>query len=193
MPRIVDARGLACPQPVVLVKKAMETEPDIVAIVDDAVARENISRLAKSQGYQVKEERKGTEFHLHLIGPAARTEECRTSAIDTATVLLVTSDALGRGDQELGHILMRSFFHALGELRPMPAKVIFMNAGVRLAVKGSPLLEDLESLSENGVEISSCGTCLQFFNLKDDLATGAVTNMYSIAEALLGANKVVTV
>ena len=101
------------------------------------------------------------------------------------------SEIMGRGDAELGHILIRSFFHTLGEVEPVPDTLVFFNGGVKLVVDGSPVLEDLEELCGRGVEILACGTCLSYFELKEQVAVGEVSNMYTIAETLLRAGKVV--
>jgi selenium metabolism protein YedF len=98
---------------------------------------------------------------------------------------------MGRGNDELGQILIRSFFHTLGEVQPRPGLIILFNTGVRLACQGSAVLDDLCALEADGIEILACGTCLGYFELKDSLAVGRVSNMYDIAEAILGAGKVV--
>ncbi|MEW6034256.1 MAG: sulfurtransferase-like selenium metabolism protein YedF [Chloroflexota bacterium] len=193
---MIDARGLACPQPVILTRKAMETESDIVTVVDNVAAQENVSRMARSQGYEVSVEEKEGDFYLRLTRAGAEVQESAAEpcgTCDTGTVLLVTSDTLGRGDAELGRILIRSFFHSLNEVEPRPQKVVLINAGVKLAASGSEVLEDLRALAGKGVSVQACGTCLQFFGLTDALAVGEVTNMYSIVEALLGPGRVVTV
>lgn len=106
-------------------------------------------------------------------------------------VVAISSDTMGRGDDRLGEVLLRSFLHTLGEVAPAPDTVIFFNSGVKLAVTGSPVLEDLGRLEARGVTILLCGTCLGHFELKDKVATGEISNMYAIAETLLGAAKVV--
>lgn len=101
---------------------------------------------------------------------------------------------MGRGEAtELGQVLIRSFFHTLLEIERRPDVIVFYNTGVRLVVEGSPILEDLRALSEQGVQILACGTCLGYFDLKDRVAVGTVSNMYTIAETLLGAGRVVMV
>jgi selenium metabolism protein YedF len=107
-------------------------------------------------------------------------------------VVTIPSEFMGRGDEELGHILIRGFFHTLGEVAPMPDAIIFFNSGVKLVVEGSPVLEDLHELCGRGVAILACGTCLGHYELKDRVAVGEVSNMYTIAEMLLGAGKVVS-
>jgi len=106
-------------------------------------------------------------------------------------VLLITSQHMGRGDDELGAILIRSFIHVLGEIESAPDAVILYNSGVKLAVEGSPLVDELRALAESGVFILACGTCLGHFGLKEKLAVGEVSNMYSIAEIVMSAGRVV--
>ena len=97
---------------------------------------------------------------------------------------------MGRGEPELGQILVRGFFHTLGEIEPLPGTIIFFNSGVKLVAEGSPVLEDLAAMHDQGVEILACGTCLDYFGLKDRIAVGEVSNMYTIAETMLGAGRV---
>ncbi len=107
-------------------------------------------------------------------------------------VLVVSSEVMGRGEHaELGGILIRSFFHVLGEVEPTPAVILFFNSGVKLLVQGSPVLEDLQALAKQGVEILACGTCMGYYDLTDKVAVGAVSNMYTIAETMLRAGKTV--
>lgn len=115
-----------------------------------------------------------------------------TSGSATETVVLVVpSEVMGRGDFELGQILIRGFFHTLGEVDPVPDTVIFFNSGVKLVAEDSPVLDDLQSLSGQGLQLLACGTCLGHYGLKDKVAVGEVSNMYTIAETLLQAGKVV--
>jgi selenium metabolism protein YedF len=99
---------------------------------------------------------------------------------------------MGRGDDELGEILMRAFFHTLTELDARPDVIILYNAGVRLAVEGSPVMDDLTALADSGIELLVCGTCLGYYDLKERLAVGTVSNMYTIAETLLTAGRIVS-
>ena len=100
---------------------------------------------------------------------------------------------MGRGSGELGGILVRSLMHTLNEVEPRPDKLIFFNSGVKLTVEGSEVLEDLRTLEQGGAEILVCGTCLDYFKIKDKVAVGEVSNMYTIAETLLGAGRTVTI
>lgn len=200
MSKILDARGWACPKPVIETRKAIQTGVPLIVIVDNKPAKENVSRLAVKLGFQIQVEEKsdGTYIHIehsssenkqiHITEEIAESyETCRTANI----VLVIATDSVGKGDDELGKILMRAFMHTFLEVKPSPNTIIFMNNGVKLAVAGSPVLEDLQELSNNGIEILVCGTCLNYFGLTDKIAVGTISNAYSIAEAMLQADKVI--
>jgi selenium metabolism protein YedF len=198
MAKVVDCRGLACPQPVIRTKKAMSEWEQVTTIVDNDAAVTNVSRMAKREGYAVSVEKREDGICLSL-SKATRTATTIAAPGTAAhspmgpTVVLIPSDGMGRGDQELGGILVRSFLHTLNEVEPLPNTIIFLNAGVKLTVEGSPVLEDLEALGERGVALLACGTCLGHFGLKDKLAVGEISNMYSIAQTLLAAGNVVSI
>jgi selenium metabolism protein YedF len=199
MSKTVDARRLPCPQPVILTRKAMQESDAVTTIVDSDTSRHNVTRMAEKAGATVQVERHDDGIYLlisgHTAGGQAPQEEeivCDTAAAHGPLVLAVPSQFMGRGDDELGHILIRGFFHTIGEVTPLPDTVIFFNSGVRLVVVGSPVLEDLQALSEHGVEILACGTCLGHYELKEQVAIGEVSNMYTIAETMLRAGKVLS-
>ncbi len=202
MEEFIDARGLACPQPVILTKKALEQQNELKVRVDNIAAVENVKRLAKSQGCQVTvEEEKDRTWTLSLTreGKAEGITESPDIVCDVAQeataggsvsgpcVILITSNAMGQGDDELGRLLFRGFFHALQELDKLPDKIIFYNSGVKLTVKDSDVLEDIKQLAQGGVEILVCGTCVNFFNLTDQIAVGTISNMYDIAGSMRSA------
>ena len=194
MTTVVDARGLACPQPVIKTRQAMRGAERVVTLVDSDTAVTNVSRMAEKAGWQVQVTPEGESFRIEMAGPALQQGPLPVSRAEPPAgplVLVVSADSMGRGDPDLGHILIRSFFHTLGEVKPRPDQIILFNAGVRLACQGSEVLDDLCALEADGIEILACGTCLGFFELKDKLAAGRVSNMYDIAEAILGAGKVV--
>ncbi len=193
MATTIDARGLACPHPVVLTKKALEEADEVTTIVDNETAKENVSRLAASQGYQVSIEEKEEGIYLHLTKTATRLEEPLVTPVSGATLLLIASNSLGRGDERLGDVLMRSFIHTLGEVTPKPNRIIFINSGVKLVAKGSDVIDDLHALEDQGVEILACGTCLGYYNLKEAVEVGQISNMYDIASALLQAGKIIAI
>jgi selenium metabolism protein YedF len=196
MSQFVDARGLACPQPVILTRKAMDESADVTAVVSSATSRDNVRRMAEKAGCDVSVEADGGDYYLHIrrVGAVATEGEAAapsSTPADDPLVLVVSEDKMGRGDPQLGGILVRSFFHTLGEIDRRPDTIIFYNAGVWLAADNSPILDDLGSLEAKGVTLLACGTCLDHFGLRDRLAIGRVSNMYEIAETMLSAGKIV--
>lgn len=201
MSNIVDARNLNCPEPVIMTKKAMDENPnaDIITIVSEEVARENVSKLAVSQGYQVEVEEKEDGIYLYLKKSDVKQEaktEVKCEAIPEQNkgdvVILVTNQFFGQGNEELGQLLMKNFLYTLTQLGSSIKNLIFMNSGVFLTCEGSPVLEHLKALEDSGVEVLSCGTCLDFYQLKEKLAVGSITNMYSAMELLTDAAKSIT-
>jgi selenium metabolism protein YedF len=193
MSMIIDARGLACPQPVVLTKKALEKADDLTVIVDNATAKQNVSRLAESHGLGITVEEKGDGIYLRLTRPADESLGGKVPLLFEPTILLVASNTLGRGDDELGSVLMRTFIHTLGESDIKPHKIIFMNSGVKLVTQGSDVMDDLRALEKETVEILACGTCLGHFGLKDAVEVGRISNMYEITMALMKSTKVISI
>lgn len=194
----VDARGLACPQPVMLTRRAMQTSEDVLTIVDNDVAVANVTRMAQSAGWTAEVERRSDGAYIKLSPPSGTAPQvCPTAQPSAAatgpTVVLLAADTVGSGDDKLGGVLMRAFLHTLAEGEAKPDVIICMNAGVRLAVAGSAVVPDLQALVQSGVQLLLCGTCLDFYHLKEQVEVGTISNMYSISEALLGAGKVVRV
>jgi len=196
MSKIVDARGLACPQPVILTRKALQESAAVITIVDNETARSNVSRMAAKQGCQVDVEEREDGFYVRLTKGEQPAEEAApqmaAAPASGPLILTVPSDIMGRGDEELGGVLVRAFFHTLSEIEPLPQIIIFFNSGVKLVVEGSPVMEDLQALKDRGIEILACGTCLGHYGLKERVALGEVSNMYTIAETMLRAGKVVS-
>jgi len=200
MTTTVDARGLACPQPVILTKKALAEADEVISIVDNEISRQNVSKMAARQGFAVTVEEREDGFYLHLrreAKAAAETSAAVASAPSPAPgggplVVTIPADVMGRGNDELGRVLIRAFLHTLNEVSPLPDRIIFFNTGVRLVTQDSPVLEDVRNLAEQGVDIVACGTCVDFLGLKGQIAVGEISNMYSIAEMLFEAGKVVS-
>jgi len=192
MTKEIDARGLACPQPVILTKKALQDHSDIVVLVDNETARENVKRMATSQGCNVEIDEKGGAIHVFITkGCSCDIPEDTATTSRGPLVIAIGSDTMGKGNDELGTVLMKGFMHTLMETSPRPDTIIFFNAGVKLTINESEILEDLRTLSQEGVKILVCGTCLDFFDIKDQLAAGMVSNMYDIAETMTGAERLV--
>ena len=192
MAKIIDARTLDCPQPVILTRRALEEADEVTTIVDNDAARENVSRLGRSQGCAVAVEKKADGTYVTLARKEAgqAMEEQKT---DEGTVVLIASDILGRGSNApLGTLLIHSFLNTLGAFNSKPASIIFMNEGVRLVTEDSVAVGELKQLEAQGVEVLACGTCLSRLNLADKLAVGRVSNMYDLADTMLKAGKVVS-
>lgn len=187
----IDARGLQCPQPVIMTKKALEeiSSGEVVTIVDNVTARENVSRLAANLNYPYEvQEREGC-YYIKIT----KAEDNAAKEQKNDFVIVITTDKLGAGDEELGRLLMKTYTYTLTETKPYPKAVIFINSGVKLVAEGSEALENIKKLAEQKVEIISCGTCLDYYKLKDKLQAGVVGNMYSIVEYMNNAAKVINI
>ncbi len=188
----IDARGLPCPRPVLEPKKALEASgaDEITVLVDSPESRENVKRFAESQGCSASISEQDGVYTLKLIrGKIISLEEKQNAN----HVVLISTDSLGTGDKKLGGILMKAFLNTLWDARPRPQKVIFMNEGVFLTTEGSDVLDSLKLLEKEGVLIFSCGTCLEFYEIKGRLRVGQVTNMYDTVQSLLAAGKVISI
>ncbi len=198
MTRELDCRGLACPQPVLNTKDVLDQMPSgmVMVTVDNPAARDNVTRFAKSQGCAVEIQGQGPEFTLLITKgqPAAEAAPSRSGAPAGTPRLIVrlSSNLMGTGSEELGRILMKAFIKSLSDATVKPAALVFYNSGVHLTCTGSEHLDALRQLEQSGVQLFSCGTCLDFFGLKDKLAVGVVTNMYEIIETLSSADRVVS-
>lgn len=189
----IDARGRACPQPVLMTKKAIDAGQDCIVIVDNEAARDNVCRMAKSEGCETRAEEGDGCFRITVTRGSTRHEEKNAFPVAGPTVVVFPFDRMGRGDDDLGGILVRAFLHTLGEISPRPDVMIFFNGGVKLATDGSEVIEDLRDLEKAGTRILVCGTCLDFFGLKDKLRAGMISNMYDIAETMLSAGRIVSI
>lgn len=188
----LDVRGMACPLPVVSVKRALESaQGELRVLLDDGAPRENVRRFAEGRGYQVQEEPLEGAFAFTISGADKKQETTVAVERSGATVMLIGSDRLGDGPEELGRLLMKNFIITLLDLAEVPDRMLFVNSGVLLTAQGSEVIEALEALGNRGVEVLSCGICLDFFKKKELLAAGGVTNMFTIAESMLQARSVV--
>ena len=222
--QVIDARGLACPQPVVLVKKALDALSGtgslssalsnilLTVLVDNETALENVVRFATHAGLEAKAEKSAagvttitissiqkatsgvvsdsvankaaTAAPIQPVSAYVPVPACTEAQASDPFTVFFGSDRIGQGNDELGALLMKGFIYALAEGENKPVRMIFMNSGVNLTVEGSIHLENLRRLQDEGVEILSCGTCLDFYGLKDKLAVGRVSNMYEIVSLL---------
>ena len=188
----IDLKGMSCPFPVIETKKLVESREvlELNVLVDNGAPRENVTRYLESEGYCVSVESDQADT---AVLRATKVEGAESISVQTAkkVVVLIDGATVGRGDDLLGAVLMKSFLHTLKEISPRPWRLIFINAGVKLAAEGSDLLNVLNELESLGIEILSCGTCLDFFRLKEKLIAGKVTNMYEIVSSLVAATNVI--
>ncbi|MBQ6360251.1 MAG: sulfurtransferase-like selenium metabolism protein YedF [Lachnospiraceae bacterium] len=206
---VVEARGEQCPIPVVKAKKAADamTGGGILEVhVDNETAVQNLLRMAAGMNGKAVSEGKGEKHFVVTIevpADAAAAEDAGECSImdsfpveqkiqkNEKTVAAIGSAYMGNGDDKLGAILMKGFLFALSQQEALPDTVLFYNGGAFLTTEGSASLDDIRSMEERGVRIMTCGTCLDFYGLKEKLAVGSVTNMYDIVSALTAAGKII--
>ena len=202
MEKIIDCRGLACPLPVVNAKKAAEElgSGDVLAVmVDNEIAVQNLTRFAEHKGFGVSAEKKGEKEYvvtMNISGTAAENvkEEEVACAMDTrrkGMLVVLSANVMGTGDPKLGTSLMKAFVFALTKQDQLPDTILCYNTGAYLTCEGADTLEDLKLLESEGVTILTCGTCLDFYGLKEKLAVGSVTNMYDIVERMENAARII--
>lgn len=198
----INAKGKVCPIPLIEAKKALkEIEKDgtVAVVVDNETAKENLEKMAKELGHKFNSKTlKKDEYEVVIIKGSGNNETYETEDYedkgiekDANTIVVISSNKMGEGNDELGEVLMKGFIYALTELEKLPSSIIFYNGGAKLSTKGSPVLEDIKKLEKIGVEILTCGTCLNYYNLTEDLEVGKITNMYAIAEKMQKAGKII--
>ncbi len=208
MEKTVNALGLACPLPVVETKKALEAMTEagtITVLVDNEIAVQNVSRFAGSRQLTAKSEKvSDKEFHIVIDIPADKLGDgaaeapaedaepvCIMDGRRKGLVVEIGSNQMGNGAEKLGKSLLKAFIFALTKQDYLPETILFFNSGAYLTCEGSDSLEDLKELEAQGVEILTCGTCLDFYELKEKLSVGGVTNMYVIVEKMEKASLVI--
>jgi len=191
----IDALGKACPLPVIETKKALREHEVVQTLVDNEIATQNLKKMAEQLGYIYQMDQVAPNHYTVVISKANAdlTDEIPQAAEPIATVddyiVVVDTNVMGRGSDELGKNLLKGFIYSLTEQDVLPEKVIFYNGGVQSVVEGAVSLEDIRGLAEQGVEIYACGACLNFYELT--AAVGEVTNMYRIVEMMRQAPKIV--
>jgi selenium metabolism protein YedF len=197
--KTIDCRGLACPAPVLSAKNAIETEGlnEITVVVDNEAAKENVSRFLGSQNFEVSTSQEGNDFRVsgkktdNIDDGQVATEKPDTEAQNI--MVMVATDCMGHGDDELGAKLMVSFLTTLKEMGDDLWRLVFVNNGVKLTITGSNVLPVLKELEDHGIMILVCGTCLNHFNLLDKKRVGETTNMLDIVTAMQLADKVINI
>jgi len=191
---MLDCRGLACPQPVVNTKQALDQMKDeeLIVIVDSAFSCNNVERFVQSQGCSAEIEQRDQDFYIHVQKVNGGTEKSAEPGRKARKVVVyISSQYLGSGDEDLGSFLMKAFLKTLLDFETQPNRLILVNSGVQLAAEGSKVLETLQMLSEKGVEVLCCGTCVDFYELKGKVKVGRISNMYEIIESMLEADRVI--
>ena len=199
MEKILDARGMACPLPVVNAKKAAESlhpGDTLIVRVDNEIAVQNLQRFAQHMGFTAAGEKVSeSEFTVTMvIGGEAKAEPeiaCNLDARKKGMLVVLSGCTMGTGDEKLGKALMKAFVFALTKQDVLPETILCYNTGAYLTTEGADTLEDLKLLESEGVTILTCGTCLDFYGLKEKLAVGGVTNMYDIVERMESAQTIV--
>lgn len=201
--RTVDARGMLCPKPLMLVKQALdEVEPGsrLVILLDNDVACANVTRLLRDQGGEPETRQEGAVFRLEAVKaaeapqtpePEAYCEPAPGSVPAGPLVMVFREDTMGRGSDELGRLLIQACINTLPDMNPKPDVLVFYNSGVRLVLEGAPTLGSLEKLADQGVRVLVCGTCIQYFEVKEQVRVGIISNMYEILDVLCGASRIV--
>ena len=198
MIRKIDCRGLACPAPVLQTKEAIEKEhPTVIKVmVDNEAAKQNVSRFMESRSFEVSIEPEGSDFNvIGKIGEGTAVETPVDKKSETGQkkiMVMVANDCMGHGDNELGKKLMLSFLKTLKEMGNDLWRLVFVNNGVKLTIKGSEILPVIQELEKEGIYILVCGTCLIHFNLLDQKQVGETTNMLDIVTAMQLADKVIS-
>ena len=202
MEKIIDCRGMACPLPVVNAKKAAEEcgSGDVLTVlVDNEIAVQNLTRFAEHKGFAVSAEKKDDkEYAVSMTISGAAAEETKEEEIACVMdsrrkgmLVVLSGNVMGTGDSKLGTSLMKAFVFALTKQDQLPDTILCYNTGAYLTCEGADTLEDLKLLESEGVTILTCGTCLDFYGLKEKLAVGGVTNMYDIVERMENAAQII--
>lgn len=193
MKTTLDLKGMQCPKPVLETQKAFKDESltEFEVIVDNTAARENLKRLADSKGYKYEVVEASGEIKITIKregGENLEQEEfvavCDIESDISNAVLMIKNEFLGDGNDELGKVLMKGFLYTVTETKPYPQKVVLLNSAVKLSTENEETVAHLKKLEEAGTKVYSCGTCLNYYNLADQLKVGVVGNMYDVVESL---------
>jgi selenium metabolism protein YedF len=201
--KVIDVKGRKCPMPLIETKKALKEltqDESLKVVLDSETSVQNVTRYLKDNGISVELQKKGNEFELlvnkkgHEIELTEVDPYCENhESTDKSFVVVFGKDRIGEGDNELGLVLAGSMLNTIKEYDVLPQKIIFLNSGINLVLKGAPALIHLTELEKRGVEIITCGTCLNYFEKTDQLAVGRITNMYEILDSIVKAGKVVCI
>ena len=187
--KLLDCTKLECPMPVIKAKQELEKDGEMLleVLVDNEIAVQNLTKLATSMGFKSSSKTQGDNFTVSIektSTPSFNQAANDVIMADARQTVLIKSCFLGVGDEALGNTLMKAFIFTLTQSKPLPKKVMFLNSGVKLTTENEETVKNLQVLENEGTEVVSCGTCLDFYNLKDKLKVGSVGNMYDIVDSL---------
>ena len=198
MKKVIDAKGKACPMPVIMAKKEIDTGVKFFEIeVDNKIAVENLKKLANSQGFTTTIEENDGNFKVNFSNGCEECEEVLAKVEGKKPLgnwsIFINKEIIGAGNEELGQSLMKMFIYTISEGEDLPKSILFMNGGVKVPSLNEQGIEHLKVLQDKGVELLVCGACLNFYGLEDKLEVGKISNMYEITNAMKEASKVITI
>ena len=198
MKKVIDAKGKACPMPVIMAKKEIDTGVKFFDIeVDNKIAVENLKKLANSQGFTTTIEENDSNFKVNFSNGCEECEEVLAKVEGKKPLgnwsIFINKEIIGAGNEELGQSLMKMFIYTISEGEDLPKSILFMNGGVKVPSLNEQGIEHLKVLQDKGVELLVCGACLNFYGLEDKLEVGKISNMYEITNAMKEASKVITI
>ena len=201
MEKTIDARGQVCPKPLVMARDTLKTltkDDTLNVVVDNAISAQNLEKMAGQMELASKKVQQGSDYIVSFFVNKSsfvipQTEELNCNVPEKVTgdtIVVINTDVMGKGDEKLGKILIKGFVYSLTCVANLPATIILYNSGVKLAVKDSPVVEDLQNLAEAGVDVCVCGTCVEYYGLKEQLAVGRIVNMLNIVETQMAAARI---
>ena len=199
--KIIDARGHACPKPLIMTRKALKelsAGQQLRILIDNETSKINVLRFLSDNGIQASCTESAGVYTVLLSGTSAELAHPEAASYCTIPprtdhhhVIVIKSDIMGTGSDELGAILMKAFINTIPEINPLPQTIVFYNSGILLAVEDSPVIESLGELEQRGVKILICGTCADYYHKKEKIGIGTISNMYSILETMTCAEKII--
>ncbi|WP_294130556.1 sulfurtransferase-like selenium metabolism protein YedF [uncultured Clostridium sp.] len=198
MKKFIDAKGKACPMPVIMAKKEIDAGVKFFEIeVDNKIAVENLKKLANSQGFTTTIEENNGNFKVNFSNGCEECEEVLAKVEGKKPLgnwsIFVNKEIIGAGNEELGQSLMKMFLYTISEGEDLPKSILFMNGGVKVPTLNEQAVEHLKVLQDKGVELLVCGACLNFYGLEEKLGVGKISNMYDITNAMKESLKVITI
>ena len=214
MVNTIDCRGMACPLPIITTRKALSEHPKgatLQIIVDNELAARNVTRYLNDFGVSIAFEAKGSDFIGSFTNPGA--DNAPEVSLDTASctpqeqtapamaqadtlkpirpVIFCLTNHLGQGDEQLGTLLMKGFLSTLANWNPLPSSILLMNSGVLLTCENSGALDTLKQLENLGIDIRVCGMCADFYNIRDNIRVGHISNMVEISTIISQAQRLI--